>query len=256
MRQESGMGEPTLINSPEKGNTISSQLRGETMAYAVQNVAYSLAANLYEPYINYRVRRYYSDHSSTHPGHGNYTQNLVGEFAGDLIGAGTLMVAETLIPKQLHSFTRAFRKWVDPIFDKAARFFHAKDCSAPDFEEKIERWKTFQERNFVRSTIMTTAGIAGNIATQKWVVGNTAPMGVILAGKVASSAVTMALELGARLAFPNQLNKLDNWMGARISPMFADKEIVEAPKPENSAAPTHAAKLLSQQAATTQTLSR
>jgi hypothetical protein len=250
------MGEPTLINTPDKGTTISSQLRGETMAYAVQNVAYSLAANLYEPYINYRVQRHFSRHSSSHPAHGNYTQNLVGEFAGDLIGAGTLMAAESFMPKQLHSFTRAFRKWVDPVFDKAARFFMSKDCSAPDYEEKLERWKTFQERNFVRSTIMTTASIAGNIATQKWVAGNPAPVGVILAGKVASSAVTMALELGARFAFPNQLNKLDSWMGARISPLFADKEITEAPKSENVAKTSHAAKVLNQQAESAQALSR
>ncbi len=253
------MVEPALTNTPDKGNNISSQLRGETMAYAVQNVAYSLAANLYEPYINYRVQRYYSKHSSTHPGHGNYTQNLVGEFAGDLIGAGTLMAAESLMPTQLHSFTRSFRKWVDPVFDKLARFFLTKDCGAPDYEEKVERWKTFQERNFVRSTIMTTASIAGNIATQKWVAGNPSPVGMILAGKVASSAVTMALELGARFAFPSQLNKLDNWMGARISPMFADKEIIATTKAaasEKAPAVSHAAKLLSQQSEPTQTLSR
>src|SRR4051812_36886548 len=90
---------------PLEQTEISAQLRGETVAYAVQHAIYSLGANLYEPYINqYRQKRY----SRTHPSAsaGTYGQNLIGELAGDVAGAGTLILSEALFPSQLHTFMR------------------------------------------------------------------------------------------------------------------------------------------------------
>ena len=234
---------------------VTAQLRAESIAYAVQTGVFNLAANFVEPYINYRIQQQHSIHNEpqhtgnnqpqhvggnqpqhaggnavhvdgAHPeARGTYTQNLVGEFAGDLIGSSTLILAETLIPGPLHAFTRAARSLVDPVYTPIAHMVLAKDRFEPDHEERVEQWKTFQERNLVRSAIMATAGIAGNVLTQKYLVGNPSPTSLILKGKLLSTALTTATELGVRFAFPHHMGRLDKWMGGKFAPMMKDETL-------------------------------
>lgn len=226
------------VPQEKKDNDVSAQFRGETMAYAVQSAVYNLGANFFEPYINYRVQKHYSKHDASHAT-GNYTQNLAGEFAGDIIGASTLMLAEALCPEQLHACTRKMRKWADPLYTSIAHKVLSDEKNSPDYEEKIEKWKTFQERNLARSVIIATAGIAGNIATQKLVIGNPSPTKLIFAGKLISTALTTTLGLGARLAFPNQMSSVDNWMSKNIfAPALKDKTL-----PDENPSASHVAKL-------------
>ncbi len=213
------------------GQPVSAQLRGETIGYAVQSIGYNLAGNLIEPYISYRIQQHYSGrHPSAHGG-GNYSQNVAGEFIGDFAGGAALIAAETCIPTQLHDFTRKARGWLDPFYDKIARNFLVHDCTDKEYEQKVNSWKVFQERNMVRSGLIATVGIAANVATQKWLLSNPSPTGVILGGKLASTAVTMALGLGARFAFPKQMNSMDQWMGKVITPMIEEKEADSQNKP-------------------------
>lgn len=202
----------------KKSAPVTAQLRGETMAYALQSAVHNLGANFFEPYINYRVQKSYSQKG------GSYAQNLGGEFAGDIIGASTLMLLEAVCPEQLHSCTRTMRSWVDPLYTSVAHKVFAKEKDSPDYEQKIEKWKTFQERNLARSAIIATAGIAGNIATQKLVIGNPAPTKLIFVGKLISTALTTTLGLTARFTFPDQMKNADKWMAKNIfAPMLKDK---------------------------------
>lgn len=213
----------------EADHTLSAELRGETIAYAVQSGVYNLAANFVEPYINYRIQQRYSGPDARHHGpHGSYTQNLVGEFAGDLIGCSTLILAETIMPTQLHTFTRTARTWIDPLYTRIAHAVLATHRSDTDYEQQIERWKTFQERSLIRSTIMATAGIVGNVATQKMLVGNPSPSSLIFKGKLVSTAITTALGLVARFALPQQTRRMDKWIGNHLSPMMEDKAMPTA----------------------------
>lgn len=216
--------------TPEDKKIVTSQLRGETIAYAVQNGVYNLAANFVEPYISYQAQKLYSGHKRNAQ-YGNYTQNLAGEFAGDLIGCSALILAETMIPKQLHTFARGARGWVDPLYTSVAHRVFAREKAEPDYEQKVEQWKTFQERNLVRSLIMTTAGIAGNVATQKMMLGNPSPTGVVFTGKLLSATLTTAFGLGLRMAFPEKLKSVDNWMGRKIAPMLQEKHLTPASGP-------------------------
>lgn len=206
-----------------QNNDIPAQLRGETVAYAVQSGVYNLGANFFEPYLNYRVQKYYA----ARPGaHGNYTQNLAGEFAGDIVGASTLILAEALIPDQLHTFIRAARGHIDPLYTSVAHAVFARECTQPDYEQKMEKWKTFQERSLVRSSIIAAAGIAGNVATQKLLIGNPSPAGLIFKGKLLSTALTTILGLGVRFAFPKQTHGMDKWMGKNLfAPLMEDREL-------------------------------
>lgn len=228
-----------MDTKPDKENKesapITAQLRGETMAYAVQSAVYNLGANFFEPYVNYRVQKYYSQHNPSHPGAGNYTQNLAGEFAGDIIGSSTLLLAEAICPEQLHSCMRTVRSWVDPLYTSVAHRVFAKEKDSPDYEQKIEKWKTFQERNLVRSAIIATAGIAGNVATQKLVIGNPSPTKLIFAGKLISTALSTSIGLGVRLAFPDQMKGMDKWMSKNIfAPMLKDKVMPDEDVPSVS----------------------
>jgi hypothetical protein len=220
----------TVPKDQASDNNLSAQLRGETIAYAVQHAVYNLGANLFEPYLNYRTQKYYSRHDPSHPGHGNYTQNLAGEFAGDIIGASSLILAEALIPTQLHAFTRKARGWVDPLYTSVAHKVLAGDKSQPDYAQEVERWKTFQERNLIRSLIMATAGIAGNVVTQKTLIKNPSPASVILKGKLLSTAITTTMGLAVRFTFPDHMRRVDKWIGGKVfAPMLEDKEIVSHP---------------------------
>lgn len=233
------MGDTEVDN--ESKPAVPAQLRGETIAYAMQNGIINLAANFYEPYINYRIQQRYAGKDTPKPGtYGNYTQNLIGEFAGDLVGSATLILAETICPEQLHACTRAMRSWVDPLYEAAAHRVLAKEKDAPDYKEKVEHWKTFQERNLVRSAIMATAGIAGNIATQKMIVGNPSPTQLIFIGKLAGTAVTTTIGLTARFTCPDQMNNMDKWMGKHIARWMGDKGI------ESQLPASHAEKLVKQ----------
>ena len=221
-----------------QGNTISSQQRAETMAYAVQNVIYNLGANLFEPYISFRVQKYRSDHLASHPKYGNYTQNLVGELSGDIIGASALVAAEAVAPVQLHTLTRGMRKIIDPFYDRAARRQFANIEGAPDYEQKVEQWKLFNERNFVRTSLCAATGIAGNIATQKFILGNPSPASLIFAGKFLSTSVSAAIGLIGRSVFSERTKKMDKWMSGMLQPLLEEKSMDDGP------APSHVDKLM------------
>ncbi len=197
---------------------VSAKLRGETMAYAAQSGLYNLAANFFEPYLNYRLQKYYSEHipvGAAHHAHGTYAQNLAGEFAGDFLGATSLILAEALVPNQFHRFSRTIRSWIDPLYTSVAHAVFASQCNQPGYEEKIESWKLFQERNFVRSGVMLAASMVGNIATQK-MLGNPSPASLIFEGKLASATLTTAMGLAIRFAFPMQMQGMDEWVGKHV----------------------------------------
>jgi hypothetical protein len=219
---------------------VPAQLRGETIAYALQSGLYNLGANFIEPYIGYQTQKQYSKYDPAHPEKfGTYTQNLAGEFAGDLIGCTTLIAAEALFPEQLHAFTRAARRVVDPLYSTVAHRVFAKEKSEPDYEKKVEAWKTFQERNLVRSLIIASAGIAGNVATQKLLLHNPSPTGIIFSGKLISSALTTGVGLCVRLAFPDKMKRVDTWIGKKVAPLLSDKNATS-----ETAEPAHAEDLL------------
>jgi hypothetical protein len=199
--------------TPDK--TISAQLRAETIAYALQSGVLNLGANFFEPYVSYEVQKYYSHKTpgGKAPAHGDYTQNLAGEFAGDLIGSSALILAEVLFPKQLHACTRTARSWLDPLYTSVAHHVLNKEKGAPDYEQQVKQWATFQEKSLVRSLIIASASIAGNVATQKLLIGNPSPSSIIFKGKLLSTALTTAAYLTSRLAFPKQMDKMDKWMG-------------------------------------------
>lgn len=214
-----------------KANRITPALRGETIAYALQTGVMNVAANFFEPYISSRVQQRYGGTNQ----YGSYGQNLAGEFAGDLIGAGTLIVAEAACPDELHHCTRTLRRWVDPVYSVIAEKALAGEKNAPDYARKLEEWKMFQERNLARSTIMATAGLAGNIATQKFLVGNPSPTKFIFLGKLASTLVTTGLGLTVRFVFPEHMKKLDQRIGKRLAPLLQqDTSHVEKLEQENT----------------------
>lgn len=220
----------------DKPVKVTAQMRGETMAFAAQSALYNLGANFFEPYINYRVQKHFSGGDALHPkAYGNYTQNLAGEFAGDIIGASTLMLAEAICPEEYHRFARKARGLIDPLYTSVAHVVFAKERTAPDYDKKVEDWKTFQERNLVRSAVIATTGILGNVATQKLVIGNPSPTKLIFAGKLISTALTTTLGLTARLAFPEAMKGMDSWMGKTIFEPMMDN------KGEGTAPPTMAA---------------
>lgn len=227
--------------------TVSAELRGETMAYAAQSAVYNLAANFFEPYVGYRIQKRFSGSKLSHPEkHGNYTQNLVGEFAGDITGASTLLLSEALFPKQLHSLTRKIRSCVDPMYASLAHIALSDQKSAPDYTQQIDQWKTFQERNLARSVVIAAGAIAGNVATQKLLIKNPSPTRVIFGGKLLSSALTTALGLAVRFVFPNQTRNMDQWIGRNVfAPALEDKVIGD----DNTRPASHAEKVASQAAA-------
>lgn len=212
-------------NDTAKTQIITAQQRGETIAYALQGCVYNLAANLFEPYINYRLQKHYGKDAQ----HGSYGQNLGGEIAGDLSGAGALILAETFMPNQFHCFMRDAARWVDPIYERAAHVALAKEKDSPDYQQKVDNWKAFQEKNLVRSTIMLTAGITGNLAAQKLLFGNPSPTSLIFKGKLLSLSITTAIGLISRLTFPEQMKALDKKIGEQFAPAMKDKEIPATP---------------------------
>lgn len=201
----------------KKDTPVSAELRGEAMAYALQSGAFSIAANLFEPYINYRIQKHFAPRNILHPGqYGNYGQNLLGELAGDLTGVIGLISAEAIAPKQLHACTRTMRSWVDPLYTTVARWVLASEKNSPAYETNVREWADTHERNLVRSSIIMTANVAGNVAAQKWLIGNPSSTKLIFAGKLASSAVTTSLGLAMRLMFPDQTKNMDRWISKKI----------------------------------------
>jgi hypothetical protein len=85
-------------------------------------------------------------------------------------------------------------------------------------------------------------GIAGNILTQKYIVGNPSPTGLILAGKLLSTSLTTAAGLSVRMCYPKQMDRLDETISKRVfAPMFKEGAV----EPEESIT-THAERLRKQ----------
>lgn len=223
---------PATSSAPETQAPISAQLRGETMAYATQSILYNLAGNLFEPFVGQQVQKYFSRHAPLHAAYGSYGHNLIGEIAGDISGAVALIGAEAVAPQQLHSFTRSIRNAVDPVYTALAEKVFQSQKNDPDYEKKMNDWKLFQERNLARSTIIATAGIAGNLVTQK-VAGNPSPVKYIFAGKLASTALTTSLGLATRMALPNQTKAMDKWIGKTMFEPMIEGDEQEKPSSSN-----------------------
>lgn len=201
--------------APKKG--VTAQLRGEAMAFGAQSLMFQLAGNLFEPYVNYEVQRYYATHDPKHlEKHGTYKQNLGAEIVGDVAGAGGLILAEVFMPGPVHYFTRNFRKAIDPIYDPVARWVFRNQKDDPDYKEKMETWKVFQERNLARSVIVAAGNIAGNVWAQKHLMGNPSPTKLIFLGKLASTSLVTGLGLVARAAFPEKTSAMDEWMSKKL----------------------------------------
>ncbi len=220
---------------PEKADKqkIPAQLRGETMAFALQSGLFSLGANAFEPYVNLRVQRHYASKYPVSHKSGTYIQNLAGELVGDFAGAGTLIAAEVFIPTQLHAVTRGMRSFVDPLYKSVAHMVFADELGTPGYDQKVQQWATFHERNLARSLIILSSGATANLATQKLLMKNPAPTKVIFAGKVISASITTALGLVIRFVIPNQMKQLDSWL--------ANKYFV--PRMDNGEDMTHVGKL-------------
>lgn len=215
------------LNEYDENNklvAVAAQHRGDTMAFAVQQILYNIGGNFFEPYISSRVQRHYAEKHLHQFKAGSYAQNLGGDFAGDIIGGSSLMIAELVAPIQLHTATRAMRHAIDPIYTTIANHVFSGRENEPGFAERKEAWKLAQERSLVRSAMMMTGGVIGNIATQKYIIKNPAPAKIIFLGKLASSAVTNAVGLVVRAVFPEQTQGLDKWMSKNwFTPLFEDK---------------------------------
>jgi hypothetical protein len=222
---------PTMGIPPqgESKTQVPDELRGDTISYAIQHVAHNALANFYEPAIDsYLQKRYYERHKNGAQGYGNYSQNLAGQFVGDVVGGGALIAAELLIPNQLHTVTRAARRAIDPLYDSVARWVLADQRDKPDYQQQVLQWKTYQERSLVRSGIMTAAAVAGNVAVQK-AVGNPSPLKVVFGTKLISTAVTAVLTLTSRLMFPDQTRKLDNLINRKIVTPLLQQDAPDSP---------------------------
>lgn len=208
---------------------VSAQLRGDTISYALQHIAHNVVANFYEPALDsYLQRKYYEQHKNGEHGSGSYNQNLVGQLVGDFAGGGALIAAELLIPNQLHTFTRAARRAIDPVYECFAHWALADQKQAADYTQQVERWKTYQERSIVRSAIMVTGSMAANIATQK-AIGNPSPAKVIFGTRIISTALTAVLGLASRVMFPEHTRKFDDWINSNVvQPLITDAP-AEAP---------------------------
>ena len=220
-------------DSPQDNNTVSAQVRGETLAYAMQSGAFSILANLYEPSINMLVQKRYAKkynyNAPTGQRYGSYGQNLAGELVGDLTGAGSLILAEAVAPEELHRFTRGARKFIDPLFESVAHIVFCDEAHLPGYENKVEQWKLFHERNLVRSGIIASTGMAGNLITQKLLMKNPSPSKVIFLGKALSTSITTALGLTMRFAFPDKMKGLDSWISKKyLAPKLQDKDLSES----------------------------
>lgn len=208
---------------PHSGH-VSNHLRGETMAFAAQNMLSNVVWNFLEPIAGVKFQKYFSNRTHDGPS-GTYAQNVAGEFAGDAIGSSTLFLAELAVPEQLHGASRVVRKMVDPIYAQAAEIVFAKDKNDPDIEQRKQEWKVFQERNLVRSGVIMGAGIAGNLATQKWLLNNPSTVIAIFKGKLLTTALSSGAGLAIRAAFPEQMHGMDEWMSKKLfEPMLENTE--------------------------------
>ncbi len=216
--QENPSNAKAHLNAP-----ITPELRGETMAYALQSGLGHLAGNIYEPWIDYQVQKHYARGTSKH---GTYGQNFAGEVIGDVAGAAALIAAETLFPRELHGFLRRARSWCDPLYTGVARIALGQEACEPDFEQRIEKWKTFQERNLVRSGIIGVVGIAANVSSQKILLNNPSPTSVVFKGKLLSTAVSTGIMLTARMLFAKRMKQMDEWLGEKVfEPMLSQDAI-------------------------------
>jgi len=218
---------PQAVQEYDENNkliAVAPEHRGDTMAFAVQQVMYNLGGNFFEPYVSSHVQKHFAKNNS-HIKAGSYGQNLGGDFAGDIIGASGLMMAEVLAPVPLHTLTRKMRDMIDPVYSTIADHVFSGQKNDPNVAQQKEEWKVAQERSFVRGTLMAVGGITGNIATQKYIIKNPAPAHVIFLGKLASSTITTALGLAIRAVFPSKTQGMDKWMSKKIfTPMFEDKD--------------------------------
>lgn len=215
-------------NTPNN-QTQADQLRAENMAYAAQSVVFNLAGNLYEPVIQSWVQKRYAMEQGTPKQAGSWFQNVAGEFFGDVGGSTGLFLASSLVPDATQGFINSVGRMVHPVFHTVGHAVFKDQFNEPDFQAKVDKWTTFQERNFARSLIVMAGNISANIAAQKYAIRNPSPAHIIFKGKLASTGVTSALNMGLRLFAPQKMKDFDAKLGRKY--FTTDDEPHEHVKP-------------------------
>lgn len=149
---------------------------------------------------------------------------FAGEFAGDFGAVPVVVAVQNFAPWLSNGIRKASTPLLEPIFRRSAErsarreFEFAKmEAKGPEFEQLVEKRLRTELDDVPKAVLWTVASPAINIAMQKLVMKNEAPVSDLLIGKAIGATITSTLTVGLRTLAPEKAQSWDNWLSNKVS---------------------------------------
>ena len=182
----------------------------ESIAYAIQTTLTCYFTDWIDPIVNKIWQDRYAARTGTQTG--TWSQNVVGEFAGDAVAGASIVFAEQLFTPQMQWLSHHMAKPLRPVYNLLAPLMVDKDKNDPDYQKAVKGWIYDQEEALGNTMLFSVVGTGANIVLQKSALGSPVPAMEIFKGKVVGVLTSAALILGARAFLPTQTKQFDNFI--------------------------------------------
>jgi hypothetical protein len=220
------------IKVVEKEAQKSAEDRAEDVAYTINHAIACSVTDFMDPFVNKWVQDkigqnihigcgHAHDHDHMHH-HGSLMHSLIGEVVGDFVSVPITIAAQRFAPSFMSSLRSASEPFIGQTFhasaERSALNWAARRGIAYNSEaynQRVEDIYNHEMDHLPQAMLWTISSVGINAATQRWA-GNTHSPVTIVAGKVAGTALSTSLVIGARLLAPKSARSWDKFTSKNI----------------------------------------
>lgn len=166
---------------------------------------------------------HHHDHSHDHkPSQSHLSTWVIAEVTGDFAAVPITVACQRLAPGMMNGLRNVMEPALGPFFHYGARrgaaswaHEHGFAADSPEAKEKERQIYDHEARHLPQAAIWTVSSIAVNLAMHR-VLGNTAPLWQLAAGKAMGSSISAGLVVGGRSMFPDTAQRWDDYATRKI----------------------------------------
>jgi hypothetical protein len=186
------------------------------VAYTLNHALVCAATDFIDPFIGDVIQKKLGNESSSLMNTG------IAEFIGDFGAVPATVAVQRIFPGFMNKLSKIAEPVVGHVFHKAAEkeakawaTEHKLDIESPEYKKRVDKIYQYEISHLPQAFMWTTSSIGINVLTQR-LLGNTAPISNIMAGKVGGAVLTAAITASARCLFPRQAKKWDKFTTEKI----------------------------------------
>lgn len=210
--------------------------KGEDIAYTINHALACTATDFIDPYIGNWTQKKFGKRISIdaieggHDGHhgekeskGHGLSWWIGEATGDFGAIPVTIAFQRLFPGFMHGLRDLLKPSLSAAFmhgaEKGARRYaqtHGLAIDDPRVKQKQQEIYQYEIDHLPQAFMWTTSSIAINLATQKYVMKNDAPLWLMGLGKGLGATISATALVATRGLFPDIAHQSDSWLSRHV----------------------------------------